>query len=138
MSCLIVGVLNCTPYLFSDGGVHGSVEAAVAAGVRMAESGANWVDVGGEVDAAGAVVVSEEEELARVIPVIRGLRKALAPSVADFDRHLQGGDGAGGGGGGSVGDQRRVGRPAGSRILKVGRETGAGIVLGHCGARRRR
>jgi len=81
VSCLIVGVLNCTPDSFSDGGKYASVQAAVAAGARMAEEGANWIDVGGESTRPGAAPVSEADEKARVLPVIEGLRAALPPSV---------------------------------------------------------
>ena len=90
MSCLIVGVLNCTPDSFSDGGRFASVEEAVAAGVRMAEEGADWIDVGGESTRPGAAPVSEAEEQARVLPVIEGLRRRAAALGADLDRHLQG------------------------------------------------
>jgi dihydropteroate synthase len=128
---LIVGVLNCTPDSFSDGGAYGSVEAAVAAGVRMAEEGANWIDVGGESTRPGAVVVREEEERARVIPVLEGLRRALPPSVRlSIDTYKAGTARAAVAAGASVINDVSGGLldPA---ILKVGAETGAGIVLGH-------
>src|SRR5437763_569099 len=74
MGCLIVGVLNCTPDSFSDGGKFSSVEEAVEAGVRMSADGADWIDVGGESTRPGAAPVHEEEEIGRVVPVIQGLR----------------------------------------------------------------
>jgi len=78
---LLVGVLNCTPDSFSDGGRHASVDDAVAAGLRMAEEGADWIDVGGESTRPGSVPVPEEEERARVVPVIERLRARLPAGV---------------------------------------------------------
>ncbi|MDE3073045.1 MAG: dihydropteroate synthase [Pseudomonadota bacterium] len=66
----VVGILNVTPDSFSDGGTHDSVEAAVAHGLRLAEEGADMLDVGGESTRPGAAAVSVEEELRRVLPVI--------------------------------------------------------------------
>jgi len=69
----VVGILNLTPDSFSDGGRYGSVEAAVEQGLRMAEEGADMLDIGGESTRPGADGVSVEEELRRVIPVIEQL-----------------------------------------------------------------
>lgn len=81
MPCLIAGVLNCTPDSFSDGGKFLSAAAAVEQGLRMAEEGADWIDVGGESTRPGAVAVPEEEEQRRVVPVIRELRGRLPSRV---------------------------------------------------------
>lgn len=70
----LMGILNVTPDSFSDGGQHFGVEAAVARGLKMIEEGADIVDVGGESTGPGSAEVSLEEELARVVPVIRALR----------------------------------------------------------------
>ncbi|MFA6230311.1 MAG: dihydropteroate synthase [Rhodanobacter sp.] len=69
----VVGILNLTPDSFSDGGAYTSVEAAVVHGLRMAEEGADMLDVGGESTRPGADEVSVEEELRRVLPVIEQL-----------------------------------------------------------------
>ncbi len=73
----IMGVLNCTPDSFSDGGKFVrdrlDVDAAVAHALQMVEQGAVIIDVGGESTRPGAKPVAEEEELARVIPVIEEL-----------------------------------------------------------------
>ena len=69
----VVGILNLTPDSFSDGGMHDTVEAAVAHGLRMVEEGADMLDVGGESTRPGAADVSVEEELRRVLPVIEQL-----------------------------------------------------------------
>jgi dihydropteroate synthase len=75
---LIMGILNVTPDSFSDGGLYQSVEAAVAHARRMVEEGADLIDIGGESTRPGHAPVSAEEELNRVIPVIRAVREAVA------------------------------------------------------------
>jgi dihydropteroate synthase len=72
---LIMGVLNVTPDSFSDGGRYFDPVRAVQRGVELAREGADWIDVGGESTRPGAQPVSAEEELRRVLPVIRGLRR---------------------------------------------------------------
>ncbi|MFD7814604.1 dihydropteroate synthase [Streptomyces sp. NPDC059785] len=68
-----MGILNVTPDSFSDGGLHEGTERAVAHGFTLAAQGADIVDVGGESTRPGAVPVPEEEELSRVLPVVREL-----------------------------------------------------------------
>jgi len=77
----IVGVVNLTPDSFSDGGRFSSVQEAVACGVAMVNEGAHWLDVGGESTRPGATVVSAEEEISRVVPVVAGLAAALGSSA---------------------------------------------------------
>lgn len=67
---VIMGVLNVTPDSFSDGGAHNTVDAAVTHALRMAEAGAQIIDIGGESTRPGAEPVPVAQELARVIPVI--------------------------------------------------------------------
>jgi dihydropteroate synthase len=69
----IMGVLNVTPDSFSDGGRWLDPDLAIAHGREMVAQGAAIVDVGGESTRPGAVLVPEEEELARVVPVIEAL-----------------------------------------------------------------
>jgi dihydropteroate synthase len=73
-----MGILNVTPDSFSDGGRFRMTEAAVGRGLEMAAEGAAIIDVGGESTRPGALPVAVEEELARVIPVIEALARALA------------------------------------------------------------
>lgn len=70
----IMGILNVTPDSFSDGGRHHLIDRAVARAHRMAEEGADIIDIGGESTRPGAEKVSMEEELDRVIPVIEAIR----------------------------------------------------------------
>lgn len=70
---LIMGIINVTPDSFSDGGRFSSAEEAVDEGLRMVEQGADILDIGGESTRPGSDSVSPEEEMRRVLPVIRGL-----------------------------------------------------------------
>jgi len=79
----VMAILNVTPDSFSDGGLHGSTDAAVAAALRFAAAGAALLDVGGESTrprgtayGGGAAEVPVEEEIARVVPVVAGIRAA--------------------------------------------------------------
>ena len=69
----VLGIVNVTPDSFSDGGEHATLEAAVAHGLRLAEEGADALDIGGESTRPGAADIPVEEELRRVIPVIQRL-----------------------------------------------------------------
>ncbi|MFL5350023.1 MAG: dihydropteroate synthase [Hyalangium sp.] len=71
----VMGVVNVTPDSFSEGGRYASPDAAIAHGLRLAEAGADVLDVGGESTRPRALPISAEEELARVLPVIEGLRE---------------------------------------------------------------
>ncbi|MFQ5458683.1 MAG: dihydropteroate synthase, partial [Myxococcota bacterium] len=75
---LVMGVLNVTPDSFSDGGRFAGPEAALAQARRLAEEGADVIDVGGESTRPGAAAVSAGEEMARVLPVIDRLANALS------------------------------------------------------------
>ncbi len=72
-----MGVLNVTPDSFSDGGKFFTVEKAVEHGLKMAEEGAQIIDVGGESTRPGAEAVAEKEELRRVIPVVEELHAKI-------------------------------------------------------------
>ncbi len=96
---VIMGVVNVTPDSFSDGGLHLEPEKAIDAGLRMLDEGADIVDLGGEstrpgttvaadADATGnPAVVSAEEELRRVLPVLRGILKARPAAVISVDTY---------------------------------------------------
>jgi dihydropteroate synthase len=70
---VVMGILNVTPDSFSDGNRHASVDAALARASTIVAEGATIIDVGGESTRPGAEAVSEEVELARVVPVIEGI-----------------------------------------------------------------
>jgi dihydropteroate synthase len=81
MNPKLMGVVNVTPDSFSDGGLFLDAEAAVAHGRELAAQGAEILDVGGESTRPGADEVSAEEEMARVVPVVRGLAGAATVSI---------------------------------------------------------
>ncbi|MBB1243807.1 dihydropteroate synthase [Streptomyces durbertensis] len=71
--CAVMGVVNVTPDSFSDGGRWFDTTAAIKRGLDLVAQGADLVDVGGESTRPGATRVDEDEELRRVVPVVRGL-----------------------------------------------------------------
>jgi dihydropteroate synthase len=73
----VMGILNVTPDSFSDGGRFAKPAEAIAAAERMRDEGADIIDVGGESTRPGAAPVTEEQEQARVIPVVEALAKRL-------------------------------------------------------------
>ncbi|RMD68697.1 MAG: dihydropteroate synthase [Gammaproteobacteria bacterium] len=77
-----MGILNVTPDSFSDGGLFFSTEAALRRAEAMVEEGAAIIDVGGESTRPGAQPVPLEEELRRVIPVIRALKRRLSIPIS--------------------------------------------------------
>ena len=80
--CLVMGVLNVTDDSFSDGGKWNTFDRAIAHAHDLVEQGADIIDVGGESTRPGATRVSEEQEIARVVPVIEALSKeGIATSV---------------------------------------------------------
>ena len=73
----VMGILNVTPDSFSDGGNYNEVDAAVKRAKEMVEEGADIIDIGGESTRPGADYVSEEEEIERVVPIIKSIKKEL-------------------------------------------------------------
>jgi dihydropteroate synthase len=72
----LMGIVNVTPDSFSDGGQTAEADSAIVHGLRLAAEGAHLLDVGGESTRPGSEGVAVDEELARVIPVIKGLAQA--------------------------------------------------------------
>jgi len=77
-----MGILNVTPDSFADGGRHFDTERAVEKGLRLVEEGADILDVGGESTRPGAEPLPEEEELARVLPVVERLTSQVRVPVS--------------------------------------------------------
>ena len=71
---LVMGIVNVTPDSFSDGGRHDTREAALAHALRLIAEGAEVLDVGGESTRPGSDPVSEDEEIARTLPLITAIR----------------------------------------------------------------
>ena len=79
---LLMGIINVTPDSFYDGGKRLDPDRAVADGIALVEAGADIIDIGGESTRPGAGAVSLEEELQRVLPVIRGLRRNVKVPIS--------------------------------------------------------
>ncbi|MBU4609891.1 dihydropteroate synthase [Achromobacter sp. GG226] len=80
---LVMGIINATPDSFSDGGRFFAPQAAIAHGRALVAQGAHILDIGGESTRPGADTVPDDEEIARVVPVIRGLQDAGVPLSVD-------------------------------------------------------
>ncbi len=80
---LVMGIVNVTPDSFSDGGLHLQRDAAVAHAEKLIREGADIIDIGGESTRPGALSVSLNQELDRVLPVIEGLRGVQVPLSID-------------------------------------------------------
>ncbi|HOK79936.1 MAG TPA: dihydropteroate synthase [bacterium] len=127
---MIMGILNVTPDSFSDGGkYYGDVSIAVERAVEMEREGASIIDIGGESSRPGAESLSEEEEIQRVIPVIKKLRpKTQALISCDTSRYSvakaaleEGVD--------IINDIYALRRD--EKLVKLVAETGCGLVLMH-------
>jgi len=84
-ACHVMGILNITPDSFHEESRKTTVDSAVKAGLKMWDMGATWVDIGGESTRPNADLVSIEEELNRVIPVILALRNAHSDGLISID-----------------------------------------------------
>jgi dihydropteroate synthase len=79
---LIVGILNVTPDSFSDGGKYLEPDRAFAHAVELEEAGADVIDIGAESTHPGSTRITEEQELQRLIPVLRRLRNKLSIPIS--------------------------------------------------------
>lgn len=86
----IMGILNVTPDSFSDGGKFNGMDAAMAHAGQMVEEGVDIIDVGGESTRPGHVQITDEEEIARVTPVIEALKKEfdVPVSIDTYKSHV--------------------------------------------------
>lgn len=127
---LIMGILNVTPDSFSDGGKYDTVERAEAHARRLVDEGADFIDVGGESTRPGHEPVSAEEELRRVIPVIRALAGGGCPVPISIDTYKAEVAAAALDAGASIVNDVWGGRKD-PEILRVAAERGAPVVLMH-------
>jgi dihydropteroate synthase len=79
---LVMGILNVTPDSFSDGGKFLDVGSAVAQAKSLVASGADWIDIGGESTRPGSLPVGEDEQIHRVIRVIRAIRSEVTTPIS--------------------------------------------------------
>lgn len=131
---LVMGVLNVTPDSFSDGGLFGTAQSALAQARLMIDQGAAIVDVGGESTRPGAETVTAAEEQRRVLPVIEALA-AEGSCLISIDTYRE--------------ETARLAVAAGAHIVndvwgvqrepdiaRLAAETGAGLVIMHTGRER--
>lgn len=124
----IMGIVNVTPDSFSDGGCFFDTEAAIAHGVRLCEAGADILDVGGESTRPGSEAVDPDEEMRRVLPVIRALAETGAVVSVDT-RHAAVMGAAVDSGAAIINDVTALsGEP---QSLPVAVKSGAAVVLMH-------
>lgn len=138
-----MGVLNVTPDSFSDGGKFFSAERAVAHALAMEKAGADLLDIGGESTRPGSQELFWEEELARVLPVLEGLRGALKIPISIDTRKVTVAEAAIAAGAEIINDVsglRKVSRPRnhvrlkrdrGSELARVAAEYRVGLILMH-------
>lgn len=81
---VVMGILNVTPDSFFDGGLFLSIDQALAQARQMADHGASIIDIGGESTRPGAIAVSVDEELSRVIPIVEALHSEI-DSIISID-----------------------------------------------------
>lgn len=84
---LIMGILNVTPDSFSDGGLWNDPDRAVEHALQMSAEGADIIDIGGESTRPGHQPVGVEEELARVLPVIKSIHRAAPQLILSIDTY---------------------------------------------------
>ncbi|MCE9619857.1 MAG: dihydropteroate synthase [Planctomycetes bacterium] len=126
---LLAGILNCTPDSFFDGGRFAGADDAVEHGLRMVREGADLLDVGGESTRPGSVRVGAAEQIARIEPVIRALRRQCDVPIS-VDTTLSAVAQAALAAGANIINDVSGGMedPA---ICKLAAERGAGLVLMH-------
>lgn len=78
----VMGILNITPDSFSDGGKFNEIELAVERAKKMVEEGADIIDIGGESTRPNAAFVSEEEEINRVVPIIKAIKESMDITIS--------------------------------------------------------
>ena len=79
---MVMGILNVTPDSFSDGGLYLDREAAVAQAVAMEAAGADIIDIGGESTRPGSAGISADEEMRRILPVVKILRGRIRVPIS--------------------------------------------------------
>ena len=125
---VVVGVLNVTPDSFSDGGRYRDAAPALARARRLVANGAHALDVGGESTRPGAAAVSAEEELARVLPVLRAVKDQLGVPVSVDTRKAVVARAVIAAGADAINDVSALGDP---EMAAVVADSDAGLVLMH-------
>lgn len=127
---VFMGILNVTPDSFSDGGTHNAcIDDALAHAQKMLDEGARIIDIGGESTKPGFVPVPAEEEMRRVVPVVKALRDMAPDVVISVDTMKAAvAESVMRAGADIINDVAGLADP---RMAAVARDTGAGLVLMH-------
>ncbi|MBU3760032.1 MAG: dihydropteroate synthase [Candidatus Omnitrophica bacterium] len=126
----VMGVLNLTPDSFSDGGLFEQIDKAVERAHRMASEGADILDLGAESTRPGAKPVSAEEEIQRVVPVLRELKKGKLPRISIDTTKPEVARACLDEGADIINDVSGL-RDSGSEMARLVRDSGAGLILMH-------
>ncbi len=129
----IMGVLNVTPDSFYDGGRYLSMDEALRQIDKMLNEGADIIDIGGESTRPGSLGVTEEEELKRVVPIIREARKQFDVTISIDTTKSSVAEDAIGEGASIINDIS--GLKLNPEIAKIASKYGAGLVLMHTSSR---
>ena len=127
---LIMGVVNLTPDSFSDGGKYLEADAALRHALEMAAAGADILDLGAESTRPGAESVNEQEELSRLLPVLRAFRKISGIPVSIDTTKAAVAEACLSEGADIINDVSGL-RDSGSAMAQVVKRFGAGLVLMH-------
>jgi len=126
---LVMGIVNVTPDSFSDGGRHFETERAIDRALELVQNGAELLDIGGESTRPYSAPVGEQEELSRVLPVVRAVCKDVAVPVSIDTSKAAVAAACVAAGAEIINDVTALlGDP---RMIDVARDTGVGICLMH-------
>ncbi|MCC7369936.1 MAG: dihydropteroate synthase [Chloroflexi bacterium] len=126
---LVMGILNITPDSFSGDGLAGGLDAAIQRAHRLAEAGADVLDLGGESTRPGHTTISADEELRRVLPVVARLRGQLPIPISIDTRKAEVAAAALEAGASIVNDVS--GLTFDPRLAEVAAQAGATLIVGH-------
>ena len=128
---LIMGIVNVTPDSFSDGGDHFNTEDAVNCALEMAEQGADIIDIGGQSTRPGHTAVSDNEEWARLEPVLKALKGKITVPVSVDTYYPTVAENAVNSGADIINDVSGIVSP---KMAKIVKKYGTGWILMHNGS----
>lgn len=128
---VIMGILNVTPDSFSDGGKYASIDSALKKAGEMVDSGAEIIDIGAESTRPGAELVSEAEELARLIPAVEAVRAKFPDVALSADTYKPAVAAAAVGAGADIINDVVSDISGGYKMAKVAAKLNCGLVITH-------
>lgn len=128
---ILMGILNVTPDSFSDGGLYLTVEAAYNQALKLKAEGAMIIDIGGESTRPGAIEISSERELQRILPVIEAVAKIPDIIISVDTYHAETALAAIKAGAHIINDIKALQQD--DRMGQVAAKTGAAVILMHNG-----